>query len=70
MFHLMVGLASRWWRNQRFYGEAPIMLTIVFVVRIAFCWIEIKVRAHRRNDTTGNGNSAIAEAGRNRADND
>lgn len=52
------------WRNQRFYGEAPIMLTIVFVVRIAFCWIEIKVRAHRRNDTTGNGNSAIAEAGR------
>ena len=52
------------WRNQRFYGEAPIMLTIVFVVRIAFCWTEIKIRAHRRNDTTGNGNSATAEAGR------
>ena len=40
------------WRNERFRGEAPIMLTIVFVVRIAFCWIEMKVRARQRGNET------------------
>ena len=41
------------WRNQRFRGEAPIMLTIVLFVRIVFCWVEMKVRAcQHRNDAT------------------
>ena len=38
------------WRNERFRGEAPIMLTIVFVVRVVFCWIEVKARAHQRRN--------------------
>ena len=38
------------WRNQRFRGEAPVMLSIVFAVRVAFCWIEVKVRAHQRRN--------------------
>jgi hypothetical protein len=42
------------WRNQRFPGEAPVMLTIVFFVRVAFCWIEVKVRDRQRpNETSG-----------------
>ena len=43
-------------------GEAPRMLTIVLVVRPAFCWIELKVRhyqkrnhAHSDGTTTANG---------------
>ena len=40
------------WRNERFRGEAPIMLSIIFIVRIAFCWIEMKVRARQRGDET------------------
>ena len=36
------------WRNQRFRGEAPIMMTIAFVVRVMFCWLEINVRAYQR----------------------
>ena len=38
------------WRNQRFRGEAPIMLSAVLMIRIVFCWIEIKVRAHERSN--------------------
>ena len=40
------------WKNERFRGEAPLMLTIVFAVRIVFCWIEMKVRARQRGDET------------------
>jgi hypothetical protein len=40
------------WRNPQFYGEAPIMLIIIFCIRVAFCWIEMKVRdCQRANET-------------------
>ena len=42
------------WRNQRFSGEAPAMLIIVFLVRVAFCWIEMKVRDRQRPNETAN----------------
>ena len=42
------------WRNQRFRGEAPTMLVIVFLVRVAFCWIEMKVRDRQRPNETAN----------------
>ena len=35
------------WRSQRFHGEALIMMTIVFLVRVAFCYIEFAVRANQ-----------------------
>jgi hypothetical protein len=41
------------WRNERFRGEAPIMLMIVFFVRIVFCWIEIEVRARQHGNDGG-----------------
>ena len=31
-------------------GEVPTMLSIVLVVRILFCWIELKVRQYQRRD--------------------
>ena len=40
------------WRNQQFRGEAPLMMTVVLVIRIAFCWVEVKVRAQHDNGTT------------------
>ena len=40
------------WRNERFRGEAPLMLTIIFSIRIMFCWIEMKVRACQRGNET------------------
>jgi hypothetical protein len=41
------------WRSQRFHGEALIMMTIVFLVRVVFCYIEFAVRANqRRRDET------------------
>ena len=40
------------WRNERFRGEAPLMLTIIFSIRIMFCWIEMKVRARQRGNET------------------
>ena len=30
------------WRHPQFRGEAPIMLLIVFMIRVTFCWIEIR----------------------------
>ena len=41
------------WRNERFHGEAPIMLMIIFFVRFVFCWIEITVRARQRGNDGG-----------------
>ena len=38
------------------------MLTIVFVVRVVFCWIEVKARAHQRRnkeDTHRSGVEAV-----------
>ena len=49
------------WRQKRFFGEAPIILVIVFFIRIVFCWIEIKLRARQRGNETGT--SATTDAG-------
>ena len=35
-------------------GEAPAMLIIVFLVRVTFCWIEMKVRDRQRPNETAN----------------
>ena len=45
------------WRHRRFRGEAPIMMTVVLVVRPIFCRIEVTVRARQRR-------GAAAAAGR------
>ena len=49
------------WRNQRFRGEAPTMLIIVFFVRVTFCSIEMKVRDRQRDNETDT--SATTNAG-------
>ena len=49
------------WRQQRFRGEAPLMLTIVLFVRVVFCWIEMKVRDRQRPNETAT--SATTNAG-------
>ena len=50
------------WRHRRFQGEAPIkMIIVVLAVRVAFCYIEVAVRAHQqRRAATG----AVAARGR------
>ena len=49
------------WRHRRFRGEAPIMMIVVLAVRVAFCYIEVAVRARqRRCAATG----AVAARGR------
>ena len=40
------------WRHKRFRGETPIMMAIVFLIRVAFCWIEVTVRARQRHTDT------------------
>ena len=40
------------WRHSQFRGEAPIMLTIIFMVRVTFCWIEMNVRDRQRPNET------------------
>ena len=40
------------WRHKRFSGETPILMAIVFVIRVAFCWIEVTVRARQRRTGT------------------
>jgi hypothetical protein len=49
------------WRQKRFRGEAPIMLTIIFFIRILFCWIEIKLRARQRGNEAGTSATSDAE---------
>ena len=39
---------------RRFRGEAPIMMMVVLLVRIAFCWIEVAIRAHQRHHGASN----------------
>ena len=53
------------WRNQMFRGEATIMLAIVLLVRIVFCYIEVRVRAYQsRNDSAAaSGENRSAETG-------
>lgn len=41
------------WVDERFRGEALITLVIVLFIRIVFCWIEMKVRAHQHDDDGG-----------------
>ena len=43
------------WRHPQFRGEAPVMLTIIFMVRVTFCWIEMKVRDRQRPNETDTG---------------
>jgi hypothetical protein len=40
------------WRYKRFRGETPIMMAIAFLMRVAFCWIEVTVRARQRRTDT------------------
>ena len=49
------------WRTRRFRGEAPIMMIIVLVVRLVFCWIELTIRARQRRDNGTGNNNATAE---------
>ena len=49
------------WKHRRFRGEGPIMMIVVLAVRVAFCWVEVTVRARqRRRAETG----AVAARGR------
>ena len=49
------------WRHRRFRGEAPIIMIVVLAVRVAFCYIEVALRARQRHRTeTG----AVAARGR------
>jgi hypothetical protein len=41
------------WRNQRFRGEALIMMAVAFVVRVMFCWLEVSVRNYQRRRDNG-----------------
>jgi len=49
------------WRQKQFRGEAPIMLTIVFFIRIVFCWIKAKLRARQRCSETDTSASSDTE---------
>ena len=50
-FLAYTGILGQWRRTgegqSRSVGETPSMLAIVLIVRIVFCWIELKVRRHQ-----------------------
>ena len=55
------------WALDGFQGETPMLLSIVLVVRISFCWVELKIRHHlyRDHPHPHNGPTGVAADGSN-----